>query len=253
MIPLEVCLDADSPHFAENLAKVQACKVARIELCADMASQGVTPSVDAVEKARALFNTGEILVMIRPRDGDFCYSTAERQAMASSIDMAAANGADGVVLGVLDNTQTLARREAAKLINHARHQHMSVTFHRAFDAVNNPLESMLTLIDMGVSRVLTSGTPWESNLNAIEGLYLLKKLINITNGHGELVIGGGVSPDNAAAIVAALNQQDGRKTHSNRTDFSLHCYSSVLSNGVVNEEKLSRLLNICRGAIDEVQ
>lgn len=253
MIPLEICLDADSPHFADNLENVQACKVARIELCADMASEGVTPSADAVEKARSLFSTGKLLVMIRPREGDFCYSAAECKAMASSIDMAAASGADGVVLGVLDNTQTLARRETAKLINHARRQHMAVTFHRAFDAVNNPLESMLTLIDMGVSRVLTSGTPWNSNLNAIDGLYLLKKLITITNGYVELVIGGGVSPNNAAAIISELNQQHGRNIHNSRTDFSLHCYSSVLSNGMINVEKLSRLLNICRGAIDDIR
>lgn len=251
MIPLEICLEADTSHLEYNLEQVHRCGVARVELCANMAEEGLTPSAQAITQARSIFKNGELLVMIRPRGGHFCYSATECQTMASSIDMAADLGADGVVLGVLDHTLALQRRASARLINRARKQRLSVTFHRAFDAINNPLESMRTLVDMGVSRVLTSGTPWESRLGAVDGLNLLGKLLAITNGYAELVVGGGVTTENARTIITSLNNNTRCENHGTHTDFSLHCYSSVLSNGMINKDKLSRIFNSCRSTFEE--
>jgi len=253
MIPLEVCVDADSPAFTSNLEQLKQADVDRIELCASMHCEGLTPSSSAIIEARSIFNHKELMVMIRPRPGDFCYSKRECEAMMLSIDTAASLGANGVVFGALDETLSLHHKNTAALLNRARRQGLTVTFHRAFDAIINPKKSILPLIDMGVTRVLTSGTPWGSGLGADKGLAMLKKLKSAASGHIELVVGGGVTPENAPFIVSSLLGQSKSLVDNGNNGISLHCFSSVLENGVISNDKLSRLYNSCRALSIETQ
>ena len=46
-------------------------------------------------------NVIKVMVMIRPRPGDFTYSPEEIRSMVMDIEAAASAGADGVVFGVL--------------------------------------------------------------------------------------------------------------------------------------------------------
>ena len=48
---------------------------------------------------------------------------------------------------------------------------MSLTFHMAFDQVDNPFESMEQIIDLGFDRILTAG----KKNSAIEGFDLINR------------------------------------------------------------------------------
>jgi copper homeostasis protein len=97
------------------------------------------------------------MVMIRPRGGDFCYTSDEIAAAFKEIDAASEFHADGVVLGVIrDHSIDAVLME--RLVKRAKDHGLAVAFHRAFDAVADRLEALKTLIDLGVERVLTNGT-----------------------------------------------------------------------------------------------
>ena len=72
----------------------------RLELCANLAIGGTTPSAALFRQVRRDCPV-RINVLIRPRFGDFLYSQAELEEMEEEIDAFRALGADGVVLGVL--------------------------------------------------------------------------------------------------------------------------------------------------------
>ena len=92
---LEVCVDS-----AESA--VAACEggADRIELCCALALGGLTPGIFLYRKIRELTNI-RIHVMIRPREGDFCYSDLEFEMMEKEIRAFREEGADGFVFGVL--------------------------------------------------------------------------------------------------------------------------------------------------------
>jgi copper homeostasis protein len=91
----EICVD--------SVAGVRAAKDAgaqRIELCADLLEGGITPSLGAIRQARTV--TGiDLNVMIRPRGGDFLFNDDEFASMQADIETAKAEGANGVVIGLL--------------------------------------------------------------------------------------------------------------------------------------------------------
>jgi copper homeostasis protein len=146
---LEVCVDC--------LASVEACAAAgvpRIELCAGLVEGGTTPSLGFLKQARAVF-PGRIMMMIRPRAGDFVVSPGELQIMRDDIQAARDHGADGVVFGCLLPDGEIDRATTESLV--AAAAGMDITFHRAFDVSRDLSCSLETLIELGIPRVLTSG------------------------------------------------------------------------------------------------
>ena len=67
----------------------------RIELCSNLAEDGLSPSVDLIKRCRKAFSGG-LFVVIGPRAGDFTYSDYEVNQMVKEIALAAELGADGV-------------------------------------------------------------------------------------------------------------------------------------------------------------
>src|SRR5690606_38369535 len=104
---------------------------------------GVSPSAGAIAVACRRLAI-PVLVLIRPRGGDFAYSDPEIEAMQHDIITAGALGASGVVLGVLRTDGAIDEDRTAGLIAAARP--MSVTFHRAFDQVPDPIAALETLV-----------------------------------------------------------------------------------------------------------
>ena len=66
----------------------------RVELFADLAAGGTTPSAGTIAAARAALKM-DLHVLIRPRAGDFVYSSAEREAMLRDVEYCARVGCDG--------------------------------------------------------------------------------------------------------------------------------------------------------------
>lgn len=235
MIPVEICINADGAQpVAAAVAAAQAGGANTIELCGDMRVDGLTPGRDAIEAARAAFSAPGLMVMIRPRGGDFVYRPDEISRMKGQIARAAEAGADGVVLGLLHGQDGRVDDAAlAALMAECRSRSLQVTFHRAFDAAADPHAALETLISLGVDRILTSGSPWGSGAGALAGLPTLQRLVDQAAGRIEIVIGGGVTPANAGTIGAAM--PPGAR-------IAFHAYSSVLRNGCVSSAAVRALV-----------
>src|SRR4249920_2162697 len=74
----------------------------RIELCANLAEGGVTPSYGQIRKCRETFAI-PIYPIIRPRGGDFLYNVEEFEIMMYDARLCKQLGCDGVVIGLLNS------------------------------------------------------------------------------------------------------------------------------------------------------
>ena len=91
---LEVCVDSTASALAAKAGGAD-----RLELCADLAIGGTTPSAALVRQVKA--ETGlPVRALLRPRAGDFCYDRWELSQMAALAAELVAAGADGIVTGV---------------------------------------------------------------------------------------------------------------------------------------------------------
>ena len=120
----EICVDSVAGVRAARDAGAQ-----RVELCADLLEGGITPSFGMIRRARTITGIG-LNVMIRPRGGDFLFDGDEMSTMLSDVEIAKAEGADGVVIGLLTPEAEVDLARTRELISLA--QPLSVTFHRAF-------------------------------------------------------------------------------------------------------------------------
>ena len=78
-----------------------------------------------------------------------------------------------------------------------------MVFHRAFDCVKDPYESMEKLIAMGVDRVLTSGL----KAKAMGGMELIAKLQELYGEKIEILAGSGINASNALEIMKNLQKE----------------------------------------------
>jgi copper homeostasis protein len=192
----EVCVD--------SVAGVRAAKAAgadRVELCSDLLEGGTTPSRGMILQARTIAGIG-LNVMIRPRGGDFLFDDDEFAIMEADIDAAKAEGADGVVIGLLTADGAVDAARTHDLIERARP--MSVTFHRAFDMTPDPFAALETLVGLSVDRVLTSG----QEATVLEGLPLIAELVRRAGMRIVVMPGGGITARNADRIVAAAKPRE---------------------------------------------
>jgi len=186
---LEICVD--------SLASVEICQaqgIPRIELCAGLVEGGTTPSLGFLRAARALYG-GRLMKMIRPRAGDFVYSTAELRAMTDDIRAARDHGADGVVFGCLQPDGTVDEPATATLV--ATAAGMDLTFHRAFDVTRGPAQALESLIRLGIPRILTSG----GHPTVCAGMPALAALHHQARGRLSLMAGGGLKPSLLPALL----------------------------------------------------
>jgi copper homeostasis protein len=193
MIKIEICVD--------QLASVEACAAAgadRIELCAGLVEGGTTPSAGFLKAARRIFS-GRIMMMIRPRGGDFLYSEAEAGAMEADIRLAAEYGADGVVFGCLTKDGRIDEALTNRLQRAA--SGLDCTFHRAFDVTRDLSTSLETLIQLGIPRVLTSG----GKPGVMEALPELAALVKQADGRISILPGGGIKAADVALVVESTS------------------------------------------------
>ena len=164
MVAVEICLED-----IESAIAAQQGGANRIELCDNLTVGGTTPSIGMINQVRKQLEI-ELQVIIRPRGGDFCYSDTEFSVMKEDIEASKSAGADGIVTGLLNPDGTVDAPRTDILVQAA--DPIPVTFHRAFDYTKDPFTSLELLVDIGVSRILSSGKA----PSAIEGLSLLRQL-----------------------------------------------------------------------------
>lgn len=233
-IGVEICIGASTKKDVVHDVTA-ACQggCTRIELCAEMKTHGLTPAVELISAAKkACHPAVKLQVMIRPRPGNFAYTLSEINVMLKQIQEAAQAGADGVVFGVARHGR-LPLKQVQTLVNCAHQEGVFITFHRAFDTLTKQQEALETLIELGVQRILTSGTGWESQRPVIAGLGHIQSLLDVAAGRIELVLGGGVGVDTVPIILQSLS--------STNYHFSLHAYSGVLLNGRISKAIVAQL------------
>ncbi len=165
----------------------------RLELCADLAVGGTTPSPALFELIRRDFEV-KINVLIRPRFGDFLYDPWELEQMAREIARFRDMGASGVVIGVLTPEGELDRARMGRLMDQAGG--LEVTLHRAFDMTRDPYTALEAAVALGCRTILTSGQA----PSAWEGVGLLGELRRRAAGRIDIMAGSGVKRGNIRDI-----------------------------------------------------
>jgi copper homeostasis protein len=200
-----------------------------------MRLDGLTPRPELTRAARSAFQKPGLIVMVRPRGGNFCYTRDELRDMRQQIQIAADCGVDGVVLGALRSNGELAEDELRGLVDLASSLGLAVGFHRAFDALPDRLAALHRLDALGIHRVLTSGTVWGQGGTALEGVAVLRQLSDAALNHFELVIGGGVCPENIPILWRALSDCRG--------EVVFHAFSAAYTDDSVDAEKVRQLVS----------
>jgi len=166
----------------------------RLELCDRLDVGGTTPSaslIDAVQKTVRL----PIMAMVRPRGGSFVHTAAELDQMRRDLDMVVSNNVAGVVIGILDDKNRVDLKRTAEFVRLAGDT--PVTFHKAFDLVDDLPAALDDLLACGIKRLLTSG----GKPTAAEGIDELAMLVERSAGRIEIMAGGKVRGSNVRAIV----------------------------------------------------
>ena len=183
---------------AVNIQSAMAAQEAaahRIELCSALDAGGITPSAGLIQSVLESINI-PVNVLIRPREGGFCYSEKELDIMLKDIAFCRRAGVHGVVVGALtpewelDIPKLSVIREAAS--------GLEMVHHRAFDFCKSPFLAIEQLIDLGFTRVLSSG---QAN-SAYEGRDLLQELVERARGRISVMPGAGINKNNIAAIAS---------------------------------------------------
>jgi copper homeostasis protein len=193
---VEACVDT-----VESAIAARAGGAGRVELCAGLVEGGTTPSGGTIALARERLDV-PLVVLVRPRGGDFLYDADEVEVMRRDVALARRLGADAVAAGALTPDGRVDAAVMRALVDAARP--MQVTFHRAFDVARDRDEALDALLALGVDRVLTSG----GAAAALDGAPALAGLVRRAAGRLAVLAGGGVTEENAARVVAATGVRE---------------------------------------------
>ncbi|MCB5229648.1 MAG: copper homeostasis protein CutC [Candidatus Cloacimonetes bacterium] len=232
-IILEIC--ADSPDAA-FLAERNGAD--RIELCAALDVGGITPSEGMIRIVRQHLQI-PLMVLIRPRMGDFCYSKDELAVMKADVKWAKDLGVDGVVFGILEPNGNLDLERVQELVQLA--QPLSVTFHRAFDFCVNPLQALEGLISMGIDRILTSG----QQQTAMQGASLIRELMDKAGERIIVMPGSGINSGNVIELLELTHAREIHLSASHMVAGRMRYHNQYLSlQGGIGEDTSVRTLNV---------
>ena len=165
----------------------------RIELCDNLLEDGTTPSYGTIKRT-ILDVKADIMVIIRPRGGDFEFSKEEELIMIEDIKIAKELNAYGVVFGALKDKE-IDYKMVRNLVNIAKP--MSTTFHMAFDDIEDKKRAIDFLVEIGVDRILTKG----GNTNAYDAMESLKELNDYADGRISIMPGKSVTTENRDEIL----------------------------------------------------
>lgn len=171
----------------------------RIELCAEIVNGGVTPSYGTIKNAKEIL-TIPVNVILRPRGGNFVYSEIEKKLMLDDAKMIKDLKCDGLVCGALLDDGSIDIEFIRKIIELVEGS-MTLTFHMAFDFIENKIEAISILKNLGFQRILTRGGITGS---AITNSKSIKEYMLIANEEITILPGGGITSQNLSELAKDL-------------------------------------------------
>lgn len=194
---LEACVET----FDEALKAAKAGSH-RVELCSDLELDGLTPNAELISKTCSELGI-PIMVMIRPRGGSFVYMEVEIREMEHEIAVAKMNGASGIVLGLMTAGGEIDVANTGRLA--ALASPLPVTFHKAIDTMEDPVEGVRQLLNIeGVTRILTSG----GKPTAREGAGVILRMMEAAGERITILVAGKVTCENVGEIVALTGARE---------------------------------------------
>jgi copper homeostasis protein len=163
----------------------------RIELVTSIMEGGLTPDIGMIEQVVRTVNI-PVHVMVRPHSRSFIYDRYDVDTMAMEIKAISSIGAAGIVIGALTADGRIDESLLETLLSFAGV--MNVTFHRAFDELDDQIAGLRVLKQYPqINRVLTSG----GIKPAVEAIPEIRRLVEETDdsvltilaGHGLTVEG----------------------------------------------------------------
>lgn len=170
---LECCVDS-----VESALAAKEGGADRLELCAGLIIGGVSPGLALFEQVKACCDL-PVRVLLRPRFGDFLYTDYEFRILRREVELFREAGAEGVVIGCLNEDGGLHMEQMRALTEAAGD--LKITLHRAFDVCADPIRAYEQAWELGIDTILTSG----QESDCLAGLPLLKKLCSLqAESHG---------------------------------------------------------------------
>lgn len=181
---------------ADDARAAEAGGADRLEVVREIERDGLTPDVEVVRRIRAATRL-PLRVMVRETNTFTVSGPAEMQALQRAIAAFAALGVDGAVLGFardgrVDVETTRQVLEAAP--------GLAATFHRAFDALPDPLAAIDAVAGMPqIDRILTSGGTgsWMARCQR------LRQFGDRAGDRLGILAGGGVDEEGLQALAAS--------------------------------------------------
>ncbi|WP_432355816.1 copper homeostasis protein CutC [Sporosarcina sp. A2] len=170
----------------------------RLELCSSLTEGGLTPSLGLVEAVVQGVSI-PVHVIVRPHSRTFCYSEEDIQVMLADIQHIRSAGAVGIVIGILDETKRVDISNLKRFLEAVGD--MNVTFHRAFDEIDDQLKAIETIGDFSqIQRILTSG----GQAPAPESKEKIRQLVEKTkNTSVTILAGNGMTPEGLSSFIEA--------------------------------------------------
>jgi len=197
---------------------IQSCRIAkqagakRIELCADPAAGGVTPSYGTIQYVLEQISI-PAYIMLRPRGGNFVYDADELAIMYRDIHILKELGCPGIATGVLLPDGRIDTQQMKRITELA--YPMGVTCHKAFDRTPDAAQALEDVIATGCERILTSGLM----PNAMEGANILHSLVQQAAGRIVIMPGGGVRSTNIAQLRQITGAAEYHSSGITNTDY----------------------------------
>ncbi|PYI55965.1 copper homeostasis protein CutC [Paenibacillus flagellatus] len=185
---IATCID-DARQAEENGAD-------RLELITAVTEGGLTPGIGLVRQVVRSVRI-PVHVMVRPHSRSFVYDGRDLETVTEEIRAIADAGAAGIVFGAITADGRIDERALEAVLPLAAG--MQVTFHRAFDELDDLPAGLRTLLGYpGVTRILTSGgmNPAPEAIPAIRGLVEASKSSSL-----RILAGNGLKPEGIESFI----------------------------------------------------
>lgn len=211
----------------DDAIKIERSGGDRIELISALTEGGLTPSYGLIK--RVLENVSiPVNIMIRPHAKSFTYSDEDIETMIEDIEIVKKLGANGVVLGVLEENGNIDEEKLKLLLNHTGA--LEITFHKAIDESFDILKSITILKKYPqIKRILTSGG--EGRIE--DHIETINEMISEAENQLIIMLGGGLTFGNVENVI--------NKTKIREVHFGTAVRVDNSPFGDIDEEKLEHM------------